>query len=267
MSSDIEVLGFPQVVLQTSVNAPTANWIVRLSDVAPDGQVTLVTGAGFNASHVESSHKPIQLESNKIYELQIDLHAASWTFEKGHKIRIAINNSQWPMIWPSQYKMTSTIRSNDEAKSVFKLPILKDPVAMAKPFPKPVPGPSMDGYNSIANETHSGYAEIKEVIRNTRTKTTTVIATNSTSYQYPWGIQHTSDSLIYKLSDNDPAHSSVESIYSVYIEQKGRKLKFTGVLDLSSDEKTYFYNYKRTLHENGKLIKEKEWTEDIPREW
>jgi len=267
MTADVEILGFPQVILQTSVNAPTANWIVRLSDVAPNGQVTLITGAGFNGSHVESSQKPLQLEMNRIYDIKIDLHATSWTFEKGHKIRIAVNNAQWPMIWPSQYEMTSTIRSNDKVKSVFKLPILRNPVSMEKSFPKPVPGPKMDGYNSIASETNTGYAEIKEIIRNTRTKTTTVIATNSTSNQYPWGIQHTSDSLIYKLSDNDPAHASVQSIYKVSIEQDGRILKFTGILDLTSDEKTYFYRYKRTIHENGELKKEKDWKEDVPRLW
>jgi hypothetical protein len=36
---------------------------------------------------------------------------------------------------------------------------------------------------------------------------------------------------------------------------------------LSEDEKTFFYKYKRILEKNGKVIKEKEWVEDIPRLW
>jgi uncharacterized protein len=253
--------------LQTSVDAPAANWIVRMSDVAPNGQVTLITGAGFNANHVESSAKPIQLESGKRYEINIELHVASWTFEKGHKVRVSINNAQWPMFWPSQYNMTSTIWSDDKVKSVFKLPVLKNPTPMKKPFPKPASGPIMEGYKSLAYETLSGYAEIKEIIRNPRTKTTTLIATNSSSDQYPWAIHHSSDSLVYTLSDNDPAHCSAQSTYSVSIEQAGRFLNLKGILSLTSDEKTFYYRYKRILEENGKVIRVKEWKEDIPRAW
>jgi hypothetical protein len=58
-----------------------------------------------------------------------------------------------------------------------------------------------------------------------------------------------------------------ESTYTISIEQKGRILKWTGILDFSSDEKTFFYKYKRILEKNGKVIKEKEWVEDIPRLW
>ena len=48
---------------------------------------------------------------------------------------------------------------------------------------------------------------------------------------------------------------------------ENRVLKWTGILDFTSDEKTFFYRYKRILEENGHVIKEKEWAEDIPRIW
>jgi len=35
--------------------------------------------------------------------------------------------------------------------------------------------------------------------------------------------------------------------------------------DIVRDERTY--KYKRILEKNGKVIKEKEWVEDIPRLW
>lgn len=267
MKEDLEILGFPRMTIQTSVDAPAANWIVRMSDVSPNGQVTLITGAGFNANHVESATNPIQLESGKEYEIDIELHVASWTFEKGHKIRVAINNAQWPMFWPSQYNMTSTIWSRDKAKSVFKLPVLKNPTPMKKPFPMPINGPEMEGYQSLASETLSGYAEIKEIIRNPRTKTTTLIATNSTSYQYPWAIHHSSDSLTYTLTDDLPAHCSAQSIYNISIEQEDRLVNFKGILSLMSDEKMYYYKYIRIVEENGIIIREKEWKETIPRAW
>ena len=44
-------------------------------------------------------------------------------------------------------------------------------------------------------------------------------------------------------------------------------LKWNGILDFTRDEKTFFYRYKRILEENGNVIREKKWAEDIPRIW
>ena len=43
---DTAILGWPRVILQASASAPLADWFARLSDVAPDGTVTMITGAG-----------------------------------------------------------------------------------------------------------------------------------------------------------------------------------------------------------------------------
>ncbi len=45
LEEDLEILGFPRAMLTVAADATRANWIARLSDVAPDGTVTQVTGA------------------------------------------------------------------------------------------------------------------------------------------------------------------------------------------------------------------------------
>jgi len=266
LKENVEILGFPKIMLQTSVNAPSANWIVRLSDIAPDGKVTLITGAGFNATHFESSEHPSTLVPDSLYTLEVELHATSWTFRKGHKIRVAINNALWPMIWPSPYPMTSTLHSEVTRPSFLNLPIPPKTIEeLSQPFPKPAEDPEFPGYKSLISETLSGYAEIKEIIRNERTRTTTVLATNSGSDQYPWGIGHYSQEITHEVNDNDPAKTRLQSTNSVSIEKEGQTLKWTGILDFSSDENFYYYNYTRQLENNGRLVREKNWTEKIPR--
>ena len=46
-----------------------ANWFARLSDVAPDGTVTQITGAGINGAQRESMTEPRDLEPGKVYSL------------------------------------------------------------------------------------------------------------------------------------------------------------------------------------------------------
>ena len=45
-------------MLQASATAPLADWFARLSDVAPDGTVTQITGAGINGAQRESMTEP-----------------------------------------------------------------------------------------------------------------------------------------------------------------------------------------------------------------
>lgn len=267
MDKDLEIIGFPSVTLITQATAPAANWIVRLSDVAPDGQVTQVTGAAFNATHRYSSVNPTPLSPDSTYQLKIELHVTSWTFLKGHKIRVAISNAQWPMFWPTPYNMTTTLISNKKMQSSIRIPVAPENAEdLSIPFPLPQHDPVLAGYNSLDAETNSGFAEIKEIIRNERTQTTKVIATNSGRDQYPWGVSSYTEEIVHEASDADPASASVRSKYSITHETGTEMLTWSGKLEFTSDIKNYYYHYTRYLEKNGKLLREKSWQRTIPRD-
>ncbi len=104
------ILRRPKAILQLRLTAPLADWFVRLSDVAPDGTVTMVTGAGQSGAQRDSAAIPTNLEVGRDYRLPIELHVTSWVFQRGHKIRVAISNALWPMIWPTPYPMTTSLQ-------------------------------------------------------------------------------------------------------------------------------------------------------------
>ncbi len=266
IEKDIEIIGFPEVTLQTSANAQAANWLVRLSDIAPDGSITQITGAGFNANHYKSAEDPVPLAIDSLYTLHIQMHVTSWTFHKGHKIRLAINNSQWPMIWPSPFPMTTTIHATHLASSSLRLPLgPKDSSPMRKPFPKPAVDPILPGYRSLAADTLSGFAEVNGVQHDESTQTTTVVAANSGSDQYPWGIESYTEKITHILCDTLPSKAEVESTYTTTVELKDHILKWTGELQFTSDQENYFYKYSRILEKDGQLVRKKTWDEKIPR--
>lgn len=267
LKDSLEILGFPAVTLQTKVNATDAHWFVRLSDVAPDGQVTQVTGAGFNAKHLGSSVEPGALVPGRTYTIPVELHATSWTFQPGHRIRIAINNAQWPMIWPSPYPMAATVFSGTGVPSELRLPVVPEYVSLLQnPFSEPVTDPELPGYESVSSETVSGFAEIREMRRDERTQTTTVQATNSGSDRYPWGVLSYTENIAHRLSDPEPAKARVESTFTTTVETGDSILRWTGILNFSSDEGHYYYDYTRKLEEKDSLIREKHWRKTILRE-
>src|SRR5205807_3510262 len=54
LQNEIAILGLPEVRLRASATATLADWFARLSDVAPDGQVTLITAGALNGAQRES---------------------------------------------------------------------------------------------------------------------------------------------------------------------------------------------------------------------
>jgi putative CocE/NonD family hydrolase len=83
LQAKTSILGMPEVVLQASATAPQADWFARLSDVAPDGSVTMITGGGLNGAQRVSASDPSDLEPGKVYTLDFKMHFTSWVFRAG----------------------------------------------------------------------------------------------------------------------------------------------------------------------------------------
>ena len=58
LDDPLEILGVPEVVVHLEVDAPVATLSVRLSDVAPDGSVALVSAGVLNLTHRRSHSGP-----------------------------------------------------------------------------------------------------------------------------------------------------------------------------------------------------------------
>ncbi len=268
LQEDLEILGFPQTNLNVSADAPLAHWLVRLSDVAPDGTVTQVAGAGLNGAHRESAVEPRALEPGRVYPLEVEMHFTSWVFPKGHQIRLAINNSQWPMIWPTPYPMTTSLQLGGNNPTRLVLPIVLPEDRPVPNFLPPADNPTLPGYRSITieDETRSGYGEISTVQRDHRHSATKVVALNASGSEYPWGSILTLGTITHKAQDEHPDATSVTDEFKITLQLKERVIILEGLLSFSSDQRNFYYVYTRRLRENSRLVRERTWKETIPRD-
>lgn len=268
LEKDLEILGFPRAVLYVSAGAPQAHWIVRISDIAPDGTVTQVAGAGLNGAHRKSAEEPEALVPGEVYRLEFDLHFTSWVFPKGHRIRLAVNNALWPMIWPTPFPMTTTLGVGSEMASHVLLPVIPESDLSQPNFLPPAKDPELPGYGSleIEDETLSGYAEVRRIERHPLLFQTRVVASGAEGSVFPWAKIKYWESLIHEARDKDPARTGVTGKNRYIIELEDRTVTVEAELSFSSDPETFIYRYTRRVLENGKLIKEKTWEETIPRD-
>jgi predicted acyl esterase len=262
LEGELAILGRPRVTMQVAADAPLANWFVRLSDVSPDGQVTLVTGAGVNGAQRQSMARPENLESGKFYTVSIDMHLASWVFPKGHRVRIAVSNALWPMLWPTPYPMTTSLAMGGSEASRLILPRIPVHGAAAPAFatPEPVEEPS-----GITGDDSPWPGEWT-LLRDEAHQRSTVVWQGRSAMAYPWGPIDHAERMTYDVDDAHPDTATVqgESEYKQTVD--GHTLSWRGRLEVSSNVRTFFYKYTRTLLRDGQVIRTRTWQEDIPRD-
>jgi predicted acyl esterase len=109
LDNPIEILGAPIVTLDLASDRLVANLVVRLCDVHPSGESLRVSYGVLNLTHRDGHEKPALLAIGEPYRVHIQLNDAGSVFPSGHKVRLAISTTYWPIVWPSPEKATLTI--------------------------------------------------------------------------------------------------------------------------------------------------------------
>jgi uncharacterized protein len=96
LAKPISVVGNPSLVVFVSSDRPSADLIVKLVDVRPDGKAINVADGALRLSYRNGFAKPERLTHGKVYEVHIDLGPTADTFLTGHRIRLQIAGTEFP---------------------------------------------------------------------------------------------------------------------------------------------------------------------------
>jgi uncharacterized protein len=263
LEADVSMLGFAHVRLLATADAPLANWYVRLEDVAEDGRVTAITGAGLAGAQRHSMEHPEPLTPGKEYVLDLDLHLSTWIWSRGHRIRVAVSNAQWPMHWPTPYPMTTTLRLGGAKGSAITLPVVP---AQGRAPPAFGPLEEVEVPPGITTPNDYAWPGSWKLERDEANERSTVTWHGTSEVRFPWGSFQHSEQLVYRVADADPAVSTVEGEAESVETLADRVLTYRGHLTITSDATTFHYAYTRELLRNGTVLRTKTWAEAIPRD-
>ena len=101
---EVQILGWPQVVLHASSSAQVATFVVKLADLAPDGHSALIVDGSLNGTRRQSYTDPSPMTPGEIYELNIPVWPTGWVIKPGHRLRLAVSSSDFPNLWPTAQK-------------------------------------------------------------------------------------------------------------------------------------------------------------------
>jgi putative CocE/NonD family hydrolase len=101
LTEPVEWTGKVRAELFVSSSAKDTDFIVRVSDVYPDGRSMLVMDYVRRARYREGYEKEVFMEPGKVYGVNFDLGWTSLIFNKGHRIRITVASTGAPFYEPN----------------------------------------------------------------------------------------------------------------------------------------------------------------------
>jgi hypothetical protein len=137
LDADVEILGHPVARIRVAADRAVAKLALRLCEVTPEGKSWLVTYGLLNLTHRDGHEHPAALTAGQSYDVKIDLSLIAHRFKKGNRIRLAVSESLWPLVWPSPEVVTLTLTHGASSLELPVRPPVSDPS-----FPIPVNPPA-----------------------------------------------------------------------------------------------------------------------------
>lgn len=96
---DIVIYGAPVLALHGVAQSAAGQVVARLSDVAPDGTACRISYGVRNLRLDDRLDEPAGARLDRRFDISIPLHTTAYRLRRGHRLRIALSSSLWPLIW------------------------------------------------------------------------------------------------------------------------------------------------------------------------
>ncbi|CUH41019.1 Cocaine esterase [Jannaschia seosinensis] len=111
LETDLHLVGDARLTLTCRVDRPVAQIAARLVDVAPDGSATRISYGLLNLCHRDGHEDPQLLAPGEDLTVEVSFKHIAQTLCAGHRLRLSLSTSYFPIAWPSPEPVTLTVRT------------------------------------------------------------------------------------------------------------------------------------------------------------
>ncbi|MFV1497371.1 CocE/NonD family hydrolase [Phaeobacter sp. JH20_02] len=261
LDAPLEIVGRPRLKLAFRVDQPVAQVVARLCDVAPDGVSQRITYRPFNLTHHKSHETPDALVPGERYEVEFELNACAHRLRAGHRLRLALSTSYWPIVWPSPKPVTITL---DCAGSQLTLPQRR---VAGEPEPAN-PGPP-DKFPTLAADVLRDPSSTSRHGTDDEGRTTLDAFDDFGMSRDPYHglISGSHVATHYSIHPDDPASAKMVADWRFEFRRDHWQVRIDTHSRMSCDE-THFYLHRSLRATEGPdetEVLSKEWSRTIPR--
>ncbi|MEL7153344.1 MAG: CocE/NonD family hydrolase [Pseudomonadota bacterium] len=257
LTEDLAIAGAPDVTLQITCDQPQAQIAVRLCHVHPDGASTRVTYGTLNLSHRNGSADPKASEPNVSQTVTLALDHIAYRVPAGHRLRLAVSTSYWPLVWPAPSAATITLTGGSvDIPQVKQSGVCSFPLAeSAEPWK--------------VNELRAP-AHIRRTETDHRTGTVTLIIEDDFGK-----VQDLDHGLIsgavarenWSIHPDDPLSAKGFCHWTEEVERDGIRMRTETTSEMTSDADNFYLRARLEAFENDKSIFSKEISETVERDY
>jgi putative CocE/NonD family hydrolase len=234
LAESIEILGAPVVVLDLEADRPIAYLVARLCDVHPTGESLRVSFGILNLTHRDGHEHPAALERGQRYRVRIQLNDAGSVLPAGHRLRLALSTTYWPMIWPAPEKATVTIHSGS-----LDLPLRMPVAETLQPLPS----------------TETAPPERARQVRPGTTRIDRLDLEQTTQGKYA-----------FDLKDDDPLSAEAHMTRTQTTSRDAWQVTIETQMHWSCTRDAFILNASLRAWEGGTEVAHRSWDRTIPRD-
>ncbi len=256
---DVQILGWPKVILHSASSGRVATFVAKLADVAPDGSSCLIVDGSLNGTRRKSLTDPEPMEPGEVYELDVPMNPIGWVIKASHRLRLAVSSSDFPNLWPTPERARNQIYRGGRHPSRIILPIVSP--AKLEP-PSFLPPPLLKSYG----KTHSRPS--RQEMRHDQIAGTSSIV-HEAFYQrlLPDGQGSITSDQKFRCtaSTKDPAQASIIGIHKFTLQRENETCEVVGESSIRATATTFIITINLIVTRNGQPFFQKKWMTTEPR--
>ncbi len=258
LESDLKIVGNPKLKLKLSSNSTCGQLTVRLSDVAPNGKVTRVTYGTINLRNRDSLESTQEVVANKVYEIELQMDFIAQTIPKGHRMRVALSSSYFPLLWTTPEKSSVTLAPDQQS---LMLPIFTG-TQIPEPFEPPV---SAEPEKVTMLREASNKRVISEDVATGVVRVDIEDDFGRTQFDRHglWVDQVCHES--YSAHPDDPDQTRAHTYWQHQTGRDDWQVSSETEISVTCDKDDFYIKAGFKAYQNDKLIYEKDWGETVPR--
>jgi hypothetical protein len=262
LDAALDIAGAASLDAEVEVDRPAAQLVARLVDVHPDGRSTRVAYGALNLAHRDSHENPEPLVPGERYRVRLEFKPVAQRFEVGHRIRLALSTSYFPLVWPAPEPVELVLHTGGTR---LELPVRAGVDADQRPrdFAPPESAPPLQkrvierGDNRWRVE-HDMVEDRVELQVGDGDGEFLVEAIDLTVRNQGFET--------YRVTSDDPDSASGEVTWEYSMSRGDWNLRTKTQTRLTSDRQAFHIEARLEAWEGDARVSEKTWRERIPRD-
>jgi hypothetical protein len=223
-----------------------------------------VSAGVLNLTHRRSSVEPSPLVPGLVEEIRVPMRTSGYRFLPGHRIRVSIASSYWPVMWPSPYPATFELHRGPTTPSRLILPVV--PPA-GGPGDLPVP-PFKTTPADVASIGGPGEDDppMWRIEEDVLAGTTTVTIHDGGGWLMADGRHlYSAETLTLTASDRDPATAIMDADVVYRWREVANRIEIRAHSRQTSTVTDFHLRVELEVDLDGGRFFERTWAERIPR--